>query len=452
MSSFQGTGQSAHNSDEDPIREELFSVERLEQYATELAAEHSVSPSPRRGFRLLPRLEQNGRKLILVYRTLADAVRDDRTVSPAAEWLVDNFHIIEDQLREIRRDLPRGYYRELPKLERGELAGYPRVYAIALALIAHTDSRLDADTLTRFMRSYQQVTPLSIGELWAVAITLRVALVENLRRLGTRIVAARNAREEADKLAEKLLEIAGRQPDELIEQLQAAMGKARRLDRAFIVQLAQRLRDQDPEVWPALDWMEQQLAGESTTTEQIVHLEHQRQAAAQATVGNIITSMRLLSTLDWKEFFESVSQVDPILAADPIGAYSLMDFATRDRYRHVIEKVARRTKSSEQDIARHAIALAEQAQHTRPDDHRRGHVGYYLIDRGRAQLEDEVHYRPRFTELFFRTVLRHPTASYLGTLSVITALFLSPFLLYASVSGASAAALVAIALLAIVPV
>jgi cyclic beta-1,2-glucan synthetase len=452
MSSFQGTSRSANNSNEDPIREELLSIERLEQYAAELAAEHSVSSNPRRGRRLLPRLEENGRKLIAVYRALADAVQSEHTVSPAAEWLVDNFHIIEEQLREIRRDLPKGYYRELPKLESGELAGYPRVYAIALALIAHTDSRLDADTLARFIRSYQHVTPLSIGELWAIAITLRVALVENLRRLATRIVAARNAREEADKLADKLLEIAGRQPDELIGQLQAAMGKARRLDRAFIVQLTQRLRDQDPEVWPALEWVQEQLASESLTTEQIVHVEHQRQAAAQATVGNIITSMRLLSTLDWEDFFESVSNVDPILAEDPIGAYSLMDFATRDRYRHVIEKIARRAKSPEQDVARRALELARRSQHSASDDRRRAHVGYYLVDRGRAQLEEEVRYRARWSERFFRSALGHPTGSYLGTLAVATALFLAPFLLYAFFSGASTLALIAIGLLLIVPI
>ncbi|HKR60185.1 MAG TPA: hypothetical protein VJS64_10670, partial [Pyrinomonadaceae bacterium] len=199
MSSFLGTSRSADNRNEDPIREELFSVERLEQYAAELAGEHSVSPTVSQGRHLLPRLEENGRRLVSVYRALSDAIQNERTVSPAAEWLVDNFHIIEEQLREIRRDLPKGYYKELPKLNKGILAGYPRVYAIALSLIAHTDSRLDADTLARFIRSYQRVTPLSIGELWAIAITLRVALVENLRRLATRIVEARNAREEADK-------------------------------------------------------------------------------------------------------------------------------------------------------------------------------------------------------------------------------------------------------------
>src|SRR5215216_2398246 len=191
--SFHDIKRSDSNSEEDPIREELFSVERLEQYAIELAAAHRVSVKTKRGQLLLPRLEDNGRKLIAVYRALADAIRNERSVSPAAEWLVDNFHVVEEQLREIRQDLPKSYYNELPKIESGMLAGYPRVYAIALALIAHTDSRLDAETLTRFIRSYQHVTPLSIGELWAIAITLRLALVENLRRLSFRIIVARNA-------------------------------------------------------------------------------------------------------------------------------------------------------------------------------------------------------------------------------------------------------------------
>ena len=439
-------------SDQEPIRDELFSVERLEQYAAELASRHVVSVEISRGRSLLSRLEENGQRLIAVYRVLADAVQEESVVSPAAEWLVDNFHIVEEQLREIRRDLPRGYYRELPKLQSGELAGYPRVYAIALALIAHTDSRLDAETLARFIRSYQHVAPLSIGELWAIAITLRVALVENLRRLGVRIVEARNAREEADRLAEKLLEIATRQPNGLTGALETALGKGKRLDRAFVVQLAQRLRDQDPEVWPALDWLEKRLVAESAGMEQVVHQEHQRQASAQATVGNIITSMRLLSTLDWKEFFESLSLVEPILAKDPAGAYASMDFATRDGYRHVIEKVARRTKSSELDIARRALELARKSQAAAPREPRRAHVGFYLIDRGRPELEKETGYKGRIYERFLRSVLNHPTLGYLGSFSLLSALMLGLCLVYAFVNGASPAALIAIALLLVVPV
>src|SRR5215216_361674 len=168
--------------DEKPFQAEFFSVERLEQYAQTLAAEHKTVTRKGRAL-LLPRLEDNGRRLEAAYKLLVDALREGRGISPAAEWLVDNYHIVEEQLREIRKDLPKSYYHELPKLAEGELEGYPQIYAVALALIAHTDSRLDTDTLQRFITSYQTVAPLSIGELWAVAITLRLALVENLRRL-----------------------------------------------------------------------------------------------------------------------------------------------------------------------------------------------------------------------------------------------------------------------------
>src|SRR5215510_5631804 len=190
---------------EEPIREELFSVERLEQYAATLAAEHQVSDRPQRGRLLLPRFEENGRQLISAYRTLAEAVFQGQEISPAAEWLVDNFHIVEQQLRQIREDLPKGYYYQLPKLSAGEMRGYPRIYSIASAFIAHTDSRFDGETLQRFIRAYQQITPLTIGELWAVAITLRLALIENLRRLTDRVVEARDEREEADRIADNLL-------------------------------------------------------------------------------------------------------------------------------------------------------------------------------------------------------------------------------------------------------
>src|SRR2546425_10417090 len=188
----------ARQSPEDPIRAELFSIERLEQHAESLAAAQQVMRQSARGRRLLPRVEHNGRVLRESYRVIAAAIREERAITPAAEWLVDNFHVVEEQIREIRDDLPRGFYRQLPKLADGPLAGYPRVFGIAWGYVAHTDSRFDPQTLCRFVRAYQRAQPLTIGELWAVAITLRLVLVENLRRSAERIVRGRAARPLAD--------------------------------------------------------------------------------------------------------------------------------------------------------------------------------------------------------------------------------------------------------------
>jgi cyclic beta-1,2-glucan glucanotransferase len=477
MSEFLGSlsatfGKASAYADEQPVRAEIFSVERLEQYARLLAAEHKTVTKKGRA-QLLPRLENNGRKLVACYRSLVEAIRNGRAISPAAEWLVDNFHIVEEQLREIRQDLPKSYYHELPKLAEGELKDYPRIYAVALALIAHTDCRLDTTTLRRFIAAYQTVAPLSIGELWAVAITLRLALVENLRRLAVQIVRAREEREQSDKLADKLLELASRQPAALIPLVAERLGKLPKIPRSFVVQLTQRLREQDPAVTPVMDWLEEQLAPQGTSIEQTIHAEHQRQAGMQVTVGNIITSMRLLSTLDWRDFFESVSLIEPLLGTDPAGAYAKMEFASRDRYRHVIERISKRTRSNELDVARAAVELAEDAEKTE-DEGREGeaksdntrylsarpesHVGFYLVDAGLTQLEANFAYRPKLVERLRRFILRHATGVYLGALTFLTllvvALLVSAVFVSAvsgSTSGASWPILLTTALLALIP-
>ena len=176
------------------IRSELFSVERLEQHGETLAVAQRVTDRPGRGRLMAPRVRDNGRVLLNAYRSIAGAIREERAITPAAEWLVDNFHVVEEQIREIRDDLPRGFYRQLPKLADGPLEGYPRVFGIAWAYVAHTDSHFDPQTLTRFVQAYQRVQPLTIGELWAVAITLRIVLVENLRRAAEQIGRGRAQR------------------------------------------------------------------------------------------------------------------------------------------------------------------------------------------------------------------------------------------------------------------
>ncbi|MCU1266410.1 MAG: phosphorylase [Acidobacteria bacterium] len=451
--SRSGKSQPALYGEGEPIRGELFSVERLEQFAVALAPEHYIVMKKGRA-RLLPRLEDNGRKLVAAYRTLVEAVRQGDSISPAAEWLLDNFHIVEEQLREIREDLPKGYYHELPKLAAGELADYPRIYAVALALIAHTDSRLDPLTLRRFIAAYQTVSPLSIGELWAVAISLRLALVENLRRLATQIVRWRDERAQADKFADKLLELAASQPEDLVALVADRFAKRDKVPRAFIVELMQRLREQDTAVTPVFNWIEKQLRAQATSIEQVMQSEHQRQAAAQVTVGNIITSMRLLSTLDWRDFFESVSLIEPILGQDPAGAYLQMEFASRDRYRHVIERISKRTNSSEVEISRTAVDLARKASEAgapKGVDDFKSHVGFYLSDDGLPLVEEAFKYRPGLVERLRRCVLRHPTFAYLGTLILLTSVIVAllGFGLYRA--GGTLPLIMVMALLAILP-
>lgn len=409
------------------IREELFSVERMEQYAMSLAEEIRVAPNRKRGRALVPKLKKSSQQLLQAYLSLTDAVKDKQTISPAAEWFIDNFHIVEDQISEIRQALPSHYYHELPKLREGELAGYPRIYAIVLAIIAHTDNRVDIEMVSKFVKAYQQVGPLTVGELWAIPITLRIALVEQLKTLTRIIVQSRFGREKANRIADKLLAYAAsNEPVQsiLIEILHEELGDPKSFKRSSIVQLLQRLRDQDPNVAPAFDWLEKQLEiHHQTHAHQVIQLEHNSQATAQVTVGNIIASMRLVTGHDWRDFFESVCLIEPILRLDPTGDYAKMDFLTRDSYRHVIENIARRSRKrfcqSEIEVAKKAIQLASDE---------RTHVGYFLIGSKLNRLEKECHYRPTLRERLSRMFKAFPTFNYLSILAILTVSFTVPLI------------------------
>ena len=371
--------------EEPPLRAELFSVDHLERHARVLAAEH-VLLEKRTTDKLLPRLAENERVLIDTYDLITKAAENNRRIAPAAEWLLDNFYLIEEQIRSTRRLLPKSYSGELPRLAQGASAEYPRVYAIALELISHTDGRVDAAGLEGFIASYQTVVPLKLGELWALPLMLRLALIENLRRVAARITQGRGDRDLATDWAERLIQVVENRPTDLILVL-ADMARADpTLSGAFLAEFTRHLQGLNPNFAFVTSWLEHRLADQGQTTEQLVLAEGQAQAADQVSVGNSITSLRFLSVHDWPEFVSTHSLVEQTLNDDPAGVYAKMDFATRDRYRHAVEGIAKRSLVSEYEVAHRAVQLSHTAAENRAHQ-RTTHVGYYLVDRGRPALE-----------------------------------------------------------------
>jgi cyclic beta-1,2-glucan synthetase len=428
-----------------PIREELFSAERLEEHARSLASAQPVGSRPTKGLSLHRRLADNSAVLLDAYHSIAGVVNEGQAITPAAEWLIDNYYVVERQIREIRSDLPPSYYRELPKLTEGPLKGYPRVFGIAWAFVAHNDSRFDPDLIVRFVRAYQEVQPLTIGELWAVAITLRIVLVENLRRIAERVVESRAARQEADAVADRLLGVAGG-PRESAAAVLAAYAH-RKLSDSFSVQLVHRLRDQDSGIALAIAWLDETLATQGTTADEAVRKEHQRQTAGTVTVRNIITSMRLISDVDWRALFEGMSLVDDVLGAG--SAFAEMDFQTRDLYRGAVEQLARGSEKSELDIAQRAIAAAR--PWAADGDQRRGDPGYDLLAEGRRAFEDAIGFRPPLSLLAERGSRALGINGYVGTGAVVAGVLLTIPLALLARYGVGTAALVGLGLLGLVP-
>ncbi|MGH7041465.1 MAG: glycosyl transferase, partial [Acetobacteraceae bacterium] len=432
-----------------PVREELFSAERLEQHARSLALAQTVTPRPTRGHPLSGRLASNSAILLHAYRTITKSVEAGRAITPAAEWLIDNYYLVEREVREIRFALPPGYYRQLPKLLAGPLAGYPRVFGVAWAFVAHTDSHFEADMLYRFVRAYQEVQPLTIGELWAVAITLRIVLVENLRRLAALIIRSSDARQEANDIADRLLGVGGHAAEPASTVLVHRDGTS--LSDAFAVQLVHRLRDQDRRITPALTWLDQHLAAQGSTADTIVHDEHQRQGSGVVTVRNIITSMRVISDTDWPDLFERISLVDDTLSAGT--AFRDMDFPTRNLYRSAIEDLSRGANRTELDVTRAAVQTANQAacSSARVEQDRNADPGYHLLAGGRRAFEAAIGFRASSRAWPGHLGHRLGIGGYVGAGSMVAAVLLAIPLLTLYAQGVGPAWLGLLGILGAVP-
>jgi cyclic beta-1,2-glucan synthetase len=358
------------------------SSSQLEDLARQLARGHAVTLHPKRVPSLLDRLPEQRKHLRAAYQHFVAASEVELALFYASEWILDNFYLVEQALRQVCEDMPEGYYRQLPKLVASALAGYPRIYAVARAMVGSFEDHLDLDRVKRFLQAYQRVTPLTMGELWALPTMLRLVALELLSQAVTAIVELRTSGS-SDALSGA---VAGLSP--------------------------------------------QDLRGETV-------------------VANCIISLRLLATQDWNEFFESVSLVEQVLGRDPAGVYARMDFETRDQYRGEVETLARATGRDEEEVAQEAVRLAQDAFARGKEgkdgaQSRTAHVGFYLLDAGRARLEECLGYRPPWGVRLSRWLLDHPTLAYLSGIALLTLTVLLGLVAYASAAGGTLVQLIGV--------
>jgi cellobiose phosphorylase len=414
---------------EPPLRSVLFSCDQMRQHGKVLAGTHSLSPGHSADQRLLTRLTENEQILLEVRTLLSEAIKSKRSITPAGEWLLDNFYLIEEQIRTARKHLPKGYSRELPQLRNGSSAGLPRVYDMALETISHGDGKIDAENLSSFAAAYQSVSILKLGELWAIPIMLRLALIENIRRVSLRIASDMAEQSLADFWADRMTETAENDLKSLIIVIAEMVHTDPTLGNSFVAELSRRLQGQSSNLALPLTWIEQRLLESGSTIKQVVQREIQQQAADQVSMSNSIGSLRFLGAMDWREFVETMSLVDQTLSEDPGGFYRRMDFITRDRYRHVVEKAAKRSGLSEVEVARHAIILAKKGASEKGIEDRIAHVGYYLIDKGSEQLDLIIKPDKSFSGIIKNMVSRFPLLIYAGSITLLTVLSASGLML-----------------------
>jgi cyclic beta-1,2-glucan synthetase len=428
-----------------PIRGEVLGNDRLAKHARNIARKHKLVPpgKKQRGpGPLLERLDDTRWVLSDIRNRLNTAAERGLDISPAGEWLLDNAYVIQEHIREIRTSLPSGYYQELPKLATGTLADYPRIYDVAIQLIAHTEGHLTLENVTLFTSEYQKVALLNMGELWAIPAMLRLGLIENIRRMSLRVSARLAEVELADDWAKRL--------SGANDESQAALGKELAefieghptLSPTFVARFLHQVRGSQANFTP-LVWLEQWIAEDGLSAEEAVMRSNRHAATTQVTVANSITSLRTIARLDWKEFVESQSATEKILRKDISGFYEQMTFATRDHYRHVIEHIARRTKKAEEEVATVALTLSS-ANAMNP---RLSHIGYYIVDQGRDDLEQATGYTPPFSERVYRFTQRKPNVVYFGSVLLVTVAALLTVMSIVEPTGMAALVILALALI-----
>ena len=408
-----------YGNEKSPYRSELFTVEQMELYAQKIARKHTLiagHPSEQ----LLKRLAENENILLEVHQLLTENIKQNNRIVPAGEWLLDNFYLIEEQIYTGKKHLPKGYSKGLPQLAKGASEGLPRVYDIAVEIISHSDGRVDLQSLVSFIKAYQTVTTLKLGELWAVPIMLRLALLENLRRLGAQIALDIIDKNLADYWADEMTETAKKDPKSLVLVIADMARSNPPMESAFVAELTRRLLDKGAALTLPLSWVEQRLSENGLTCSELVHLENQKQAADQVSISNSISSLRFLNTTDWREFVEDTSIVEQILSSGSDDVYKKMDFHTRDAYRHVVEKAAKNSSLSEEEVANMVVQLAGSNLSAGQAFSRTSHVGYYLVGKGFAQVEKNIQPKISAGDSLKKIFNKAPVFYYLFAIALVT--------------------------------
>lgn len=401
------------------LRVEQLTEANLCRYAQDLArTSPTQAPEIHRNY-LLKRLKQNAEALEHIYFTLSAAAEQKPLLPPGSDWYLDNFHIIENHTREIIQSLPRGYQRKLPCVAEGVYSGAPRAFMLAREYLLHRDSTIERTSLSAFVGAYQKIAALSIGELWAIPIFLRLTLVEHLRQLGDLCLA----RLENADLAESILSTVvttEQTGTDLVLSLADKLEDPKLDFEELAVPILRKLRTYGIRTAAAVHWLEERLKERGADIEDLIRRDQGTRAADQITIGNCISSLRAVDALEWREWFEDMALVDRILMQDPAQAYSKCDFETRDRIRHQVESLARRARRSELQVGETILALCQRdniAEHER-------HVGFYTLDQGRHLLEQELGIDRQLSSRVLRFLRSNRMALFFGCFAALSAFIL----------------------------
>ncbi|AKN32806.1 NdvB [Clostridium carboxidivorans P7] len=417
--------------DENNIMDDVPTInankEELQKHAVEISNYSSVIKKNNYRKRLIKSLDISYKKILKGYDYIDKEVKNNREVIQAAEWLLDNLYLIQREYADIKMNMPEAYYKNLPIMTKGIMKDYPRIYYVAIELVSHTDGSVDEETIETFINSYQKNSILTSGELWALPIMIRIALIQNISKIIERIVFAQKERRKGELIAERLIDAVNN--DRLEEEIKKLYLEDISFTSHIVERILKILRDNEIENRIIYNWIDEKLDNEETDMEKVVNVEHQKQSGYQISIGNSITGIREVGALNWKESFEKLSYVENILRKDPSKIYENMDFESRDYYRHSVEKLAKHMNVPESLIAKRAIECSLAANDNNDSKEYEKHVGYYIIDNGIKTLKNKMSFNERGLHSVKGKFIRNNVISYIGSIVISTVIVMSLILI-----------------------
>ena len=360
----------------------VLDKQQLEAYLEKLASDQTLKERADKITYPIPRMLDNFCVITDTYNLLNEHIRLKIPIHPAGEWLLDNYYVIDETVKNIEKTLTLKKYRNFLGIANGTNYGFARIYVLANEIVSYTDNRVDGNVLTDLLRSYQEKKKLNMEEIWNVGVFLQISLIENIRQICERIVSSQLQKYRVENIIERLIE--NKSKEELkfgkLNEYKAKVKEYGEMKYPFIEYMSFKLRQFGKKGYPFLNALEEQVNKMGIEISEVVKKEHFDIAVKKVSIGNAITSIKSIQRINFIDIFEKINQVDDVLKQDPANVYSKMDYKTKIYYRNKIQEISKKTKISEIYIAKKCLEMAE------GKEGKRAHIGYYLIDEGRKEL------------------------------------------------------------------
>ena len=398
----------------------MLEKSQLEKHLEKIASSHNTTSKSQKDTYPVPQLIENFKTIEEVYSILNEHLKLGINIHPAGEWLLDNFYIIEETVKQIQKELPLNKYMNFVGISNGEYKGFARIYVLASEIVAYTDNKIERENLEDYLISYQRKKTLSMDEIWNIGVFLQIAIIENITDICAQIYSSQIQKYRAENIAERLVENKDKSQTKF-KNTKIEKEFFQDMRYPFIEYMSYILKRYGKKANAYLNVLEEVVEKLGTTVSDVIKKEHFEIATQKVLMGNSITSIKEIQRINFLDIFEKINGVEEILKKDPANVYEKMDYKTKEYYRGKIKEISKKTKISEIYIARKMLELA---QENLQETTKKTHIGYYLIDNGINELYEKLEYTNKKEK-----TPQAKTKIYITTIGILTSI-LSAILSY----------------------